>query len=98
MIFSLCRKRKKLSEVPKNNNEWFSYLSRIEIQVGSFKLSAFEIEHAILRANMTSPEIPVIQQSLITPPKFHKDNPKRQLIIKTPQKLINFVLFLPNMY
>ena len=82
--------------MPKTQLEWMNYTKTATIKLGSFVLTAHEIEYAILRGAMSDPKIPSPytdgRQSYA---KFVATDPRAQLIYGKKERLLNFALYIP---
>jgi len=97
ILFSLCEDGKK--PLPKTLLEWLQYKADKAINVGRVIFSALEIEHAVLRGSMDSPNIPSpYTDELPFFNKFHPADPRASLKVTKKIKHINFVLYNPTMY
>ena len=94
VLFALCKNQKKGQ--PKTQSEWVHFLQTSAIKVGNQTLTAFEIEHAILRASMCPPTFTVgKKEPPINFPKFLPSDPRGKFAYSKCEPLLNFALSLP---
>ena len=94
ILFSLCKLDPRL--FPKSQSDWFRHTKNSALKVGPYVLTADEIDHAMLRAQMCVPKIPNLPHDSC--PKFDKSDPRSRLVFKKKDKYINFALYFPTKY
>ena len=94
VLFALCQKKLKI--IPNTYTCWMSFLASISIQIGDFKLSAFEIEHGIIRNALSRPLIhePIPFRAF----RYSPDSQRGFLANLVKEKLLNFAFFSPTQY
>ncbi len=93
----MCKDGKK--PLPRTQQEWTDRLRDVSIKLGPHVLSAYEIEHAVLKAAMCVPRMPdpypgEHQQY----PKFPVSDPRAVLCCTKKEPLVHFALHLPVKY
>ncbi len=98
VMFSLCKDGSK--PVPRTQLEWTNYLRTVAVvRLGPHVLTAYEIEHAILKATMCVPKMPnPCPSERQQYPKFPPTDPRSWLCCAKKEPLIHFTLHLPTKY
>jgi len=89
ILFGLCKKPPK--KFPKSIAEWDNYAKSLEVKVGRHIFSAFEIQHAILRACMGPPK----NFDYDDYPVYMVNDPKILLKSNRAEPLIDFGFYSP---
>ena len=95
ILFALCKNGSK--PIPKTQLEWTNYEKSISIKVANSIFTAFEIEHAVLRAAMNNPKMPSpsLEQKMIYP-KFQMTDPRIVFALMKKDVFINFAFYIPT--
>jgi hypothetical protein len=70
-------------------NRGYSYWQRVKYNIGFHRFSLIQVEHAVLRANLSSPDI--IGVSLVLP-KFKGSDPRAAFVVTQKEPAIGLVL------
>lgn len=97
ILYALCQDAR--GRLPKTELSWLSYKSETAIKVGPYVFTALEIEHALLRAAMPAPQMPLPyfddHQYFA---KLSAGDPRAKLIYPKKEPLLNFPLYIPTKY
>jgi len=95
VLYGLCKSNLKV--IPNTQFKWIEFLCSISVNLAGLIYTAFEIEHAILRATMPTPKVhsPYIKDNISYPKYAHIDR-KHAFAYDKKEPLINFALYLPT--
>eukprot|EP00826_Nyctotherus_ovalis_P020197 TRINITY_DN16323_c0_g1_i2.p1 TRINITY_DN16323_c0_g1~~TRINITY_DN16323_c0_g1_i2.p1 ORF type:complete len:317 (-),score=52.09 TRINITY_DN16323_c0_g1_i2:110-1060(-) len=95
VLFGLCKYNR--TSFPSTQLEWTNFRKSLLVRVGGYTFSAFEIEHAVLRAAMDSPNLPSPYLDVPVPfPTFKPRDPRTKLAYKKKEAFLEFALYIPT--
>jgi len=95
VLFGLCKYKR--MKIPNTQLEWTKFRKSLLVKIAGYTFSAFEIEHAVLRASMDSPNLPspYLDTEMIYP-KFKSNDPRLNLVSKRKEGFLEFALYIPT--
>lgn len=95
VLFGLCKHNR--TSFPSTQLEWTNFRKSLLVRVEGYTFSAFEIEHAVLRAAMHSPNLPSpYLDAPMSFPKFKPRDPRTKLTYKKKEAFLEFALYIPT--
>jgi hypothetical protein len=80
-------------DIPMNFQQKMDFYKKAMYKIGGEKFSLMDIEYSILRGNMSRSSALGMKLAVS---KFSKGDPRAQLVVTSPEPLLNFVLYRYN--